>query len=144
MTRINVVPVQELTNKHLMAEYRELPRVFALARKWHDRNGNPKQLPDAYTLGTGHVKFFYNKLKYCYNRQVALYRECLRRGFNVTHNPKDGDFLSAPDELFNDYIPTEHALQINRERIAIRLKEAQQRKELRYEQGKYQESYQTA
>jgi hypothetical protein len=31
MTRINVVPVQELTNKHLMAEYRELPRAMRRA-----------------------------------------------------------------------------------------------------------------
>lgn len=33
MTRINVVPVEELTTKHLVAEYRENPRVFALAHK---------------------------------------------------------------------------------------------------------------
>ena len=28
MTRINCVPVEELTDKHLGAEYRELPRLF--------------------------------------------------------------------------------------------------------------------
>ena len=27
MTRINLVPVEELSNQHLMAEYRELPRI---------------------------------------------------------------------------------------------------------------------
>ena len=31
MTRINCVPVEELHQKHLVAEYRELPRVFRLA-----------------------------------------------------------------------------------------------------------------
>lgn len=31
MTRINCVPVRELGGKHLVAEYRELPRVYALA-----------------------------------------------------------------------------------------------------------------
>ena len=28
MTRINVVPVKELSDQHLIAEYRELPRVI--------------------------------------------------------------------------------------------------------------------
>ena len=28
MTRINLTLVSELTDQHLMAEYRELPRVF--------------------------------------------------------------------------------------------------------------------
>ena len=32
MTRINVVPVQELQREHLVAEYKEIVRVFALAR----------------------------------------------------------------------------------------------------------------
>ena len=31
MTRINCIPVEELSTPHLIAEYRELPRVFALA-----------------------------------------------------------------------------------------------------------------
>lgn len=31
MTRINRIPVEELSRQHLVAEYRELPRVFALA-----------------------------------------------------------------------------------------------------------------
>ncbi len=33
MTRINCVPVEELSGPHLVAEYRELPRVFALAQR---------------------------------------------------------------------------------------------------------------
>ena len=32
MTRINVVPPRLLLDEHLLAEYRELPRVFALAK----------------------------------------------------------------------------------------------------------------
>lgn len=27
MTRINLIPVEELTDQHLMAEYRELPMI---------------------------------------------------------------------------------------------------------------------
>lgn len=123
MTRINVVPVNELHNKHLLAEYRELPRVFAAARKWHMRGGNPDDLPQTYRLGKGHVLFFYNKLLFCFNRQFALYSECLKRGFNVKHNPQNAraDFMSAPEHLFNDYKPTRQALRLNRRRISERL-----------------------
>jgi len=30
MTRINCAPKKELSDKHLAAEYRELPRIFGL------------------------------------------------------------------------------------------------------------------
>lgn len=36
MTRINVVPVSELVDKHLVAEYRELPRIYKAAQKFYD------------------------------------------------------------------------------------------------------------
>jgi len=55
MTRINVVHPRELVDKHLLAEYRELPRVFALAHSWWMQGGNPNKLPIQYTLGEGHV-----------------------------------------------------------------------------------------
>lgn len=35
MTRINVIPVQLLSDQHLGAEYRELPRVFGAVRYLH-------------------------------------------------------------------------------------------------------------
>ena len=133
MTRINVVPVTELTDKHLLAEYRELPRIFAAARKWHFNGGNVDDLPERYVLGKGHMKFFYDKLLFCFNRQFELYGECLERGFKVKFNPEyaRNDFLDAPGVLFNDYKPTRVARRINRERIATRLAEAEQRRSAR-------------
>jgi deoxyribonuclease (pyrimidine dimer) len=133
MTRINVVPVTELTDKHLLAEYRELPRVFELAWKWDIKcraGKHAEDIPDEYVLGSGHVRFFYNKLLFCFNRQFDLYGECLRRGFKVQYNPEKSraDFMKAPRRLFNDYTPTRHALRINRERIATRLSEAAERR----------------
>lgn len=133
MTRINVVPVTELHDKHLLAEYRELPRVFGAARKWHDRGGDVDDLPRTYRLGKGHVLFFYNHLQYCFNRQFYLYGECLARGFNVKHDPAKArdDFMSAPEYLFNDYRPTKRALRLNRERINERLRDMTQRRTAR-------------
>lgn len=124
MTRINVVPPSELTDKHLLAEYRELPRVFGLAAKWYQR-GRTMPLPHEYTLGQGHVMFFYNKLAFLMERHAALVAEMRQRGFTVQFPfPKtDG----VPEELFCHYTPTRKARRINRERISQRLAEASQR-----------------
>lgn len=119
MTRINVVPVSELSNLHLLAEYRELPRIFGLARKAFN-SGKLKAIPDTYRMGTGHVTFFYDKLLYCFKRQQALVAELERRGYRLTHNKPETLLDGAPIQLMNDYNPTESALAINRQRIADR------------------------
>ncbi|MBP7000765.1 pyrimidine dimer DNA glycosylase/endonuclease V [Amaricoccus sp.] len=41
MTRINVVPPEELSRAHLVAEYRELPRVFGMVRAMIARGLDP-------------------------------------------------------------------------------------------------------
>ncbi|NCB95308.1 MAG: deoxyribonuclease [Negativicutes bacterium] len=114
MTRINVVPVEELCDQHLLAEYRELPRVFALAKLCDDA---PKQ----YVLGPGHVKFFYDKLGYIYLRFTELIMECETRGFTIAYTtpPKN---LPINPKLWNDYIPTEEAIAINRQRLQDKMK----------------------
>ena len=90
VTRINCVPVFELHGKHLVAEYRELPRIYALSYKAHKRGEQPEDHPDDYRLGKGHVKFFYSRLLYVRARQAELIAEMLRRGFRPT-------FLTLPD-----------------------------------------------
>ena len=63
MTRINAgIPVQQLNGKHLIAEHREIKRVPNLVR-YNIEKGNPiSGIPPKFTLGKGHVKFFYDKL----------------------------------------------------------------------------------
>lgn len=122
MTRINCVPVAELTRQHLVAEYRELPRVFNLARKAAARNYKASDGPDRYTLGKGHVLFFYTRLHYLAQRQQQLVDEMLRRGFQP--NFTDSLFtLNAdiPAYMWNDWKPDALALAINRQRLAERL-----------------------
>jgi hypothetical protein len=65
MTRINVVPVEDLTDQHLMAEYRELPMVLAAARRSKIEG---YEVSHAYTLNKGHVKFFYSKKRWLTSR----------------------------------------------------------------------------
>ena len=74
MTRINLVKVQELTDQHLVAEYREIFMVgSALQRSLKSPNWEKtkKSLPVEFTLNGGHVKFFYNKGKYLHKRYLG-------------------------------------------------------------------------
>ena len=99
MTRINVgIPPAELVNQHLIAEHREIKRIpNCIAKGKYNMEG----IPDKFKLGTGHVKFFYNKLLYLKNRYINLYNECIKRGFNVQNYI--GAWDNVPQELMNDY-----------------------------------------
>lgn len=117
MTRINTgINPQTLTNKHLLAEHREIKRIPNNVRKG---KCNFKSIPKEFTLGTGHVAFFYNKLLYLKNRYESLYSECIKRGLNVQYYGDCWDGI--PDELMNDYIPREYDIKIIEERIRERL-----------------------
>ena len=120
MTRINVVPVQELHRVHLVSEYREIVRVFSVARK-AQYEIHKKRIPNEYTLGTGHVLFFANKLKYITNRYNALCEEMVSRGYTC-NRVSEVDLIAGIDRtLFWNYVPTEAALAVNRARINERL-----------------------
>jgi len=120
VTRINCIPVEELTDKHLGAEYRELPRVFALVRDAAAKGKRPWDFPILhYTLGTGHVQFFYTRLSYLIDRYAELVAECRKRGRVV--NFPDLPTHGLPDEWFGSWTPDETAQAVNRARIAQRL-----------------------
>ncbi len=127
MTRINVVEPSELTNKHLVAEIHEITRVYGLVRKAQDRKINKYNFKDKikqpikYTMGTGHVYFMYDKLGFITNRYYNLNDEAKKRGFKVNPISKDELVKGINDWWFNDYIPTEEAIKINRDRIKERL-----------------------
>lgn len=123
MTRINCVPVQELTDKHLGAEYRELPRLFRQIKKAIERGESPNnpQNPLKYKLGKGHTRFFYDKVAWLVNRYARLVEECQRRG-RVVNFPHAPDFVKdIPKDWWNWWIPTPEALELNRQRIKDRL-----------------------
>ena len=117
MTRINVgIPPIELVNQHLIAEHREIKRIpNCIAKGKYNMEG----IPERFKLGTGHVKFFYNKLLYLKNRYVKLYEECIKRGFNVQNYINAWD--NVPQELMNDYKVKANDIRIIRERINEKL-----------------------
>lgn len=124
MTRINVVQPSELSRQHLVAEYREITRLPGNLNAWLNRKSKPHsfdEIPAEYKLGTGHVKFFYNKFQYLEKRFEAIIEEMLARGYNP--NFTDSRIFKRVDKQFyNDYTPTEEAIAINRARIKERTK----------------------
>jgi deoxyribonuclease (pyrimidine dimer) len=122
MTRINVVPIEELTNKHLVAELHEIMRLPGNLRQSLSRKGKPfsmSEIPNTYTLGTGHVKYFYNKFGFLKKRFELLVAEMRNRG----HNPSyvDSSMFVIGGKWQGDYVPDDEAMTKNRNRIAERL-----------------------
>ena len=123
MTRINVVPVAELCNKHLFAEWREMPRLVANLNTSLNRKTKPftiDEIPKEYKLGSGHVKFFYDKFRFLHDRHRDLTAELIHRGYNLG-TTDSSIFATVSKEYYNNYEPTDEALALNRERIEIRL-----------------------
>ena len=115
MTRINLINVEELTDQHLLAEHREIKRIPNVISKG---KYSLKWMPETYTMWTGHVKFFYDKIEWLHNRYIAIYNECLSRWFNV-ENYEQSFLIYWP--LYNDYVPTEEAKLISLKRIKEKL-----------------------
>jgi hypothetical protein len=118
MTRINVgILPSRLHQKHLLAEAREIKRIPNCVSRGRF---NLKSTPPNFTLGKGHVAFFYDKLLYLKNRYEEIYQECIKRGYNVQYWGEAWNDI--PPQLMNDYQPTQHDIEIITERIEEKLK----------------------
>jgi deoxyribonuclease (pyrimidine dimer) len=128
MTRVNLVPPDELTDQHLFAEWRELkmvPRSLLRSLRARGEAGVLRIIPTEFTLNAGHVCFFYDKGEYLRQRYAELSAELVLRDthrFNRSA-PLDelGVWAGLPPEFNRDYAPTEDALAIVRDRIAQRI-----------------------
>ena len=119
MTRINLVMPAELSDQHLVAEYREIFMVgSSLQRSLKSKNWEKTlaNIPEKYTLNRGHVTFFYNKGKYLYKRYDSLVEEMKKRGMNPD---PDRRFKTEqwPRELFKDWKPEPDDYKVIRARI---------------------------
>lgn len=126
MTRINLVDPQYLTDEHLMAEYRELPRIFTAVLKAQEAGKKPSDysIPEKYKLGKGHVTFFYDKCDWLLCRYNSLVNELLHRGFNLDSNIYSSVIseavLGIRSSWFSDYSPTPEEVYINMYRLSVR------------------------
>lgn len=126
MTRINLIPPEELHDRHLVAEYRELPRIFALIRADDGRRAAGVRTPEPppnYVLGPGHVRFFYDKAHWLLSRQRLLIAEMRRRGMRPNFTADD-DLLTGIDDdrQVRDWAPSPAEVAMNRGRIEERLR----------------------
>lgn len=124
MTRINLVDPAELTDQHLVAEYREIFMVGpALQRTLKSKDGlTPEKIPEKFTLNRGHVSYFYNKGLYLHKRYRQLREEMQRRGMNPDPERKFKTW-QFPPELYQDWTPSEEDKEIVRQRIRQRISE---------------------
>lgn len=121
MTRINsAINPKNLTDQHLVAELRELPRIFTAVNKRIEKGKSFDDIPDKFTLGTGHVKFFYNKTLFLQRRHAILRKEYRKRF--------DKDWKFKPEWSFEweTYIPTQEEKELLVERISTRIRESKQ------------------
>lgn len=134
MTRINSsTNPKYLTDQHLLAELRELPRIFTAVSKRINKGQSFNDIPEKFTLGTGHMKFFYNKIQFLLNRHKSLRYE-YRFRFNKQYNFDDSRFtfnyfnskLGIGDRVWFNYMPTNEEHQLLVDRITTRIIESKQ------------------
>ena len=58
MVRVNLISPEKLADQHLVAEYAEILMLIAYIKSYP----STEEIPEHYTLGEGHMKFFKNKV----------------------------------------------------------------------------------
>ena len=115
MVRINLVEPKKLTDQHLVAEFNETLMLFGQIKKCSTEN-----IPKNYCLGTGHIRFFFDKLVFLKKRFEKLKREMIKRGFRPT---KELDISGFEQCLQNDWIPSKIDIDLNKKRIRERIRQ---------------------
>ena len=102
-----------LPDQHLIAEYRELPRVIK-------QNMNLKDAPEKYCLGKGHMKWGRKHSLFCLKRFKDICEEMSYRGLTINYPYDELERYynkNCPDNIKNDYTPTGNDLKLSKERI---------------------------
>lgn len=102
MTRINAhIKPKDLLDQHLLAEYREIVRIPNVVKSnLSNAYDKSKIAPKSFKLSTGHVIYFYDKIKFLHRRFLALKQELDYRG--IENNMTDEMFWNIPSDLYND------------------------------------------
>ena len=108
MTRINLgIPPADLCDQHLIAEYRELPRLFSFSAK--------SKPPKSFRLGSGHVLWCAQYQHTMRTRQHSIVKEMHYREFKTSFTLPHIEGHKAPQSEIARAVP------IIRERINDRL-----------------------
>jgi deoxyribonuclease (pyrimidine dimer) len=114
MVRINLIDPKALADQHLIAEYNEILMLVGYVRKYPHK----ERIPANYVLGSGHIRFFADKLWYLKYRHEIVTDEMKRRGFKPT---KKLDTKGLPKGLHNDWMPDKKDATIIKERLILKL-----------------------
>lgn len=120
MTRVNLVPVEELMDQHLFAEFREIkmvPRSLERSLRARPLPLVLRHLPQRFCLGQGHVSFFYNKGLFLRQRFEELCRELAYRGINYDRSSMFDPNKVMTGILDGPYVPDQEAIALSRQRI---------------------------
>ncbi len=116
MVRVNLISPEKLADQHLIAEYAEILMLVEYIRSYP----NTKDIPENFTLGEGHMKFFKDKVFYLKRRHERLKKEMKKRGFKPR---KTINLKGINKKLIKDWKPEEKDLKIIRKRLIKRIKQ---------------------
>jgi deoxyribonuclease (pyrimidine dimer) len=117
MARINVgVNPKYLSDQHLLAEAVEILMVVGTLKK--QKYILKKPIPNKFTLGAGHIRFFWDKILFLDRRLNQIKCELQARQMQSNHKI---NLSEVPSNLLNDWNPQENDFLIIKERIADRL-----------------------
>ena len=117
MARVNIgISPKYLSDQHLIAESVEITMITGGLRKNGYKIKSP--IPEKFGLGTGHINFFKNKIKYLNVRLKEVNNELDRRDIRNSTKIILEEF---PSDLVNEWKPTKESSKILRERVSERL-----------------------
>lgn len=116
--RCNIIHPTMLTDQHLIAEKRELRMIPPLLEK-RVKSGKDIRagIPARYTLGSGHMLFWLDKMRYLSNRYDSLVEEMRRRGFQANPHLTFDLSYATMYGMDGDWTPTQDDYTIILERI---------------------------
>ena len=117
MTRENLIPVYELSDQHLLAEYKEIVRAIL-------QSINIINAPTIYCLGKGHVKWAAKYGLFTILRYRKIINELHYRGFKTNYKASDLlKFAKNNNRSLLNYTPTAKDILISKNRIIEKIKQ---------------------
>jgi hypothetical protein len=127
-----------LTNRHLVAEWRELLRMPRFALKYDEP---PKDMPERFTLGKGHMKSLLPHMQHLWFRQWDLGEEMEARDFKVDRNKArqtwDNYLINRPNWQLKRYMPNPRDFNLVLTRLKERDPSGYENVEFKSERNKY-------
>jgi deoxyribonuclease (pyrimidine dimer) len=124
MTRISIVDPIYLADQHVFADIREGNRLGNLYDSYINRirkGIKEEPLPEKFTLGKGHVRFFYNKGLFLEKRFNSLLEEYNKRGRGKPYSFPFRNTWNENSKDYSDWKPNDADLKLIKSRLRERI-----------------------